>query len=325
MVELVKVNNVYNTVVNFYEADTNTDKASIDTSVIGIGSTVHVIETDTTYMLNGSKQWVEISKGGGSGGGGGSALPAVSTADYGKFLGVNSSGEWDPTFGCEVVYFYTDNEDNWQADKTFDRIIEALSATKLVVGMDPQGHYLIPTVIDQYEILFTNTIIGDSDVYSTRFNISDDNSVYYNQSEIYGADDENWTIITFSSDTTATLTSAITEAITDCLTNNMNGYGWADIYSEEDNDLINGIINDTLDTNISPVIILNETSKINIPNYGYDNEANSCYLNFIIPAYEFNNITFRLTVTVNSSDDGYYHIQFTVIAEQLYTRIDSIA
>lgn len=64
MVILVKTGNSYNTIINYYEADTNSDKVGLDTSDITMGSKIHVIDTDKYYILNSSKQWVETSYGG---------------------------------------------------------------------------------------------------------------------------------------------------------------------------------------------------------------------------------------------------------------------
>lgn len=73
MVTLVKTNDVYNVVVNYYEADSSADLANIDVSALNMGCKVHVIDEDKYYLLNGNNEWSEVTEGGG---GGGTTLPS---------------------------------------------------------------------------------------------------------------------------------------------------------------------------------------------------------------------------------------------------------
>ena len=50
--------------IEYYEADTDTDKQNFDTSNIEMGTKMHVIATDKFYVCNSSHEWKETSYGG---------------------------------------------------------------------------------------------------------------------------------------------------------------------------------------------------------------------------------------------------------------------
>ena len=64
MVKLVKVGNSYNCAINYFEADTQSDKTNFDVSGLQMGDKIHVIEDDKFYILNSSKEWKITSYGG---------------------------------------------------------------------------------------------------------------------------------------------------------------------------------------------------------------------------------------------------------------------
>ena len=57
--------------IQHFYADVLEDVSKIPTATLTVGSTVFVIATSTTYMLNHEKKWVKVNLTSNSGGGGG--------------------------------------------------------------------------------------------------------------------------------------------------------------------------------------------------------------------------------------------------------------
>lgn len=112
------------------------------------------------------------------GGGGGSDLPEVTSADEGKVLAVNASGEW----AAENILFKTIANNDGTLDKTAGEIDSALRAGKYVfitlvsesiITNNPvfeceieDGAYFIRALGDNITLLYTAPSADDYPMYS---------------------------------------------------------------------------------------------------------------------------------------------------------------
>lgn len=166
MIELVREGVIPNTHNKKYIIDSTDELSQLE---VDFGNEAYCIADKTTYICNGSGEYVEKSSGGG--GGGGSDLPPVTSADDGSFLRVED-GAWVKDEGEDVA----------RTDGTYENLTagaaEELIATE---GLNDHLPYLFRRTAGRYytsdlkkEQLIGGTIVLNQKIYNGDFALQDE-------------------------------------------------------------------------------------------------------------------------------------------------------
>lgn len=126
-----------------------------------------------------------------NGSGGGSSLPSVTSADEGKVLAVNASGEWAAEVKNNVIYFTVD--ENTTLNATWQEIHDYLINGQPVAVLDNYSEEGISETVVSY-------------IYGAYYDAESENKKYWvvvvnvilNQMSLYGADNTDEPLVLFN-------------------------------------------------------------------------------------------------------------------------------